>query len=80
MQKKTIIHFIYSLGRGGAETMLVQALKELGEYNNIVITLYENNRFENELNCTEYICLNKRSLWCMPVSIFSIRKLIKNYK
>jgi len=80
MQKKTIFHFIFSLGRGGAETMLVQVLKELKENNNIVITLYEDNHFENELQCSEYICLNKRSLWWLPFSIFKFRKLIKKYK
>ncbi|MEO6638894.1 MAG: glycosyltransferase family 4 protein [Ginsengibacter sp.] len=80
MQKKTIIHFIYSLGRGGAENMLVQALKELQEYNNIVVTLYEDNRFEKELQCAEYICLNKRSLWSLPVSVIAFRKLVKKYK
>lgn len=80
MQKKTIIHFIFSLGRGGAETMLVQVLKELKEYNNIVVTLFEDNHFENELQCSEYICLNKRSLWSMPISVLKFRKLIKKYK
>jgi len=80
LQKKTIIHFIFSLGRGGAETMLVQVLKELKEYNNIVVTVFEDNHFENELQCSEYICLNKRSLWSLPISIYEFRKLIKKYK
>ncbi len=80
MQKKTIIHFIYSLGRGGAETMLVRALKELTEYNNIIVTLFEDNRFHKELQCAEYICLNKRSLWSLPASAFAFRKVIKKYK
>jgi glycosyltransferase involved in cell wall biosynthesis len=66
--KKTIIHFIFSLGR------------ELKEYNNIVVTLFEDNHFENELQCSEYICLNKRSLWWLPLSIFKFRRLIKKYK
>ena len=79
MQKKTILHFIYSLGRGGAETMLVQVLKELKEYNNIVVTLYEDNHFVNELECSEYICLNKHSLLGIPASILKFRQLVKKY-
>jgi glycosyltransferase involved in cell wall biosynthesis len=78
--KKTILHFIYDLGRGGAETMLVQVLKELPEYNNIVVTLYEDNHFKNELECTEYICLNQQSLLHFPLSAVKLRKIIKRYK
>ncbi|MEP7163350.1 MAG: glycosyltransferase [Ferruginibacter sp.] len=78
--KKTILHFIYDLGRGGAETMLVRVLKELPEYNNIVVTLYEDNHFKNELECSQYICLNQGSLFYFPVSAIKLRKVIKQYK
>ena len=37
MAKKTVLHIIYDLGRGGAEMMLVKVIKELTEYNNIII-------------------------------------------
>lgn len=60
--------------------MLVQALKEMKEYNNIVVTLYEDNRFDKELQCGEYICLSKRSLWSLPASVLAFRKIIKKYK
>ena len=30
--KKKIVHFIFNLGRGGAETMMVRVIKELPEY------------------------------------------------
>ena len=80
MQKKTILHFIADLGRGGAETMLVQDLKELDEYNNIVVTLNDNNHFENELQCAQYICLNKKTLYSIPSSVYKFRKLIKKIK
>lgn len=60
--------------------MLVQVLKELPEYNNIVVTFYENNHFKNELVCDKHICLNKRSLWWLPVAAFNFRKIIKKYK
>ena len=60
--------------------MLVQVLKELPEYNNIVVTLYEDNHFKNELECTQYICLNQRSLFLFPLSAVKLRKIIKQYK
>ena len=78
--KKNIVHIIFDLGRGGAETMLVQVLKELDDYNNIVVTLHENNHFKDELVCYKYICLNKRSLWWLPVSVLKFREIIKKYR
>ena len=77
--KKTILHFIYDLGRGGAETMLVRVLKELPEYNNIVVTLYNDNQFEKELEGIKYICLNQRSLLFFPFTAIKLRRLIKQY-
>jgi len=77
--KKTILHFIYDLGRGGAETMLVRVIKELPEYNNIVVTLYDNNQFGAELQCTRYICLKQRSLLFFPFTALALRKLIRQY-
>lgn len=77
---KTILHIIYNLGRGGAETMLVGVLRELKEYNNIVVTLSPVHHFEGELECDKYICLNEPSLWSLPVAVAKIRKIIKQYK
>jgi glycosyltransferase involved in cell wall biosynthesis len=78
--KKTILHFIYDLGRGGAETMMVRVIRELQEYNNIVVTLYEDNHFGRELQCTKYICLNQGSLLLFPLSALKLRKIIKTHK
>lgn len=75
--KKTILHFIFDLGRGGAETMLVRVLKELPEYNNIVVTLYKQNEFENELKDVKCICLNQRSLLFFPFTAIRLRKIIR---
>jgi Glycosyltransferase Family 4 len=77
--KKTILHFIYDLGRGGAETMLVRVLKDLAEYNNIVVTLYPDNHFQGELVCASHICLDQKSLFHFPVSAFKLRKIIKKH-
>lgn len=75
--KKTILHFIFDLGRGGAETMMVRVLKELPEYNNIVVTLYSDNQFEKELRGFKCICLNQRSLLFFPFTAIKLRKIIR---
>lgn len=80
MKKKTIIHIIYSLGRGGAETMLVKVLKELPEYQNIVVTLEDNNQFNDELHCDNFICLDKPSMFSIPAASLQLNKIIKKYK
>ena len=76
--KKTILHFIYDLGRGGAETMLVQVLKNLKEYNNIVVTLHPLHHFKEELECDKYICLDPSPLM-LPLNAMRLRRIIKEY-
>lgn len=76
MQKK-IIHFIFNLSRGGAETMLVRVIKELPEYEHVVITLFPGNNFGAELQCKKWICLNINSLFALPSAFFKFRKLVK---
>lgn len=78
--KKTILHLIYNLGRGGAETMLVRVLQELPEYNNIVVTLDAKHHFKNELHCDEYICLNKPSQLSILSAAAQLKKIIKKHK
>lgn len=80
MSSKTIIHVIYNLGRGGAETLLVQVLKQLKEYRNIVVTLSPENHFGDELECDELICLNRPSLLALPMAVNDLRKIIKAKK
>ncbi len=78
--KKTILHFIYNLGRGGAETMLVKTISELKEYNNIVVTMQADDEFGRELVCDKHICLNLKYIVQFPTSIFKIFKIIKQNK
>lgn len=59
--------------------MLVEVLKELKEYNNIVITLDAENHFDGEVECKELVCIHAPSIYSMPVGIFRLRKLIKKY-
>lgn len=78
--KKKIIHFIFDLTRGGAETMLVRVIKELKEYEHIVVTLFPENHFNEELQCDKLICLNLTSLYQLPLAIGRFRKIVKAEK
>lgn len=77
LPKKVILHFIYSLGRGGAETMLVAALKNLKEYYNIIVILQDKNDFIEEIECDKLICLNNPSLISILLSVINLKKIIK---
>jgi glycosyltransferase involved in cell wall biosynthesis len=76
MQKK-IVHFIFNLCRGGAETMMVRVIKELPEYEHVVVTLFPGNNFGEELQCKKWVCLNINSLVALPLAFFRFKKLIK---
>lgn len=79
MQKK-IVHFIFNLSRGGAETMMVRVIKELPEYEHVVVTLFPGNNFGEELQCKKWICLNINSLLALPLAFFKFRKLVRAEK
>jgi glycosyltransferase involved in cell wall biosynthesis len=76
--KKTILHFIENLNRGGAETMLVSVSKELKEYNNIVLYLYDENKYESQIECEKIYCLKITSIYQLPFKLLKIRKIIKD--
>jgi glycosyltransferase involved in cell wall biosynthesis len=78
--KKKILHFIFNLGRGGAETMMVRVIKELPEYEHVVVTLFSMNHFGNELKCSKLICLNLSSLFSLPLAVFKFYKVVKKEK
>jgi len=78
--KQKIIHFIFNLGRGGAETMMVRVIKELPEYEHVVVTLFPMNHWGNELQCDKLICLNLSSLFSLPFAVFKFRKVVKKEK
>ena len=59
--KKTILHIIDDFGLGGAEVNIIGVLKNLPEYNNIVVNLYNNNKFGEELKFDKFYCLNVKS-------------------
>ena len=78
--KKTILHIIDNLGRGGAETMLVTVTKQLNEYNNIIVTLHPENEFVEDIKCDQLICLNLTSNFLIPAAALKLRKIIKENK
>jgi len=80
VRKKTIIHFIYNLGRGGAETMLVRVIKELNEYRHIVVTIHPKNSFGKELICDKLICFNLGSLIQLPLAFSKFRRVVRKEK
>jgi glycosyltransferase involved in cell wall biosynthesis len=69
------------MGRGGAEVMLVKLLKELTEYNNIVVTLNPQNHFsKEEFICDSYYCLNMGSFARFPLAVIKLKAVIKKNK
>jgi L-malate glycosyltransferase len=76
-QKKTILHIIQNFGRGGAETAVVGVLKNLSEYNNIVVTLDSLNEFGDELKYDKYYSLDLKSYYLFPFAIKKLKRIIK---
>jgi len=78
--KKTILHIIQNFGRGGAETAVVGVLKNLHEYNNIVVTLDGLNQFGSELTYDKYYNLDLKSYYLFPMAIRKLRQIIRENK
>ena len=78
--KKTILHIIQNFGRGGAETAVVGVLKNLSEYNNIVVAMDPFNQFGAELKYDKYYCLHLKSYYHFPLAIKKLRKIIIDEK
>jgi len=80
--KKNILYIIDSLGRGGAEVMLVSTLKEVQQhYNTVIVTLQHENSFtKDELGNSEIICLNTTGKKDILRAAKKLRKIIKEKK
>ena len=77
----TILHIIDDLGRGGAEVMLVKVLKELKQYNNIVVTLNPKNHFStDEFEAGNYYCLQMGAFSKFISGSIKLRRFIKKNK
>lgn len=79
-EKKTILHIIQNFGRGGAETAVMGVLKQLTDYNNIVVTLDPLNEFGEAPPCEAYYCLNLKSYYYFPLAIPKLRRIIRRHR
>lgn len=78
---KTIIHIIDSLSRGGAETLLIQIVKNMDCYRHIVVTLSGDIGFSDfELKGIRHEILGFRNSASYPSVILKLRKLISKEK
>jgi len=78
--KKTIVHIIQDLNRGGAETMLVSTVREYEEYNNVIVTLFEGNQFGDQVKADKMYCLGITNLLTLPFYAVKLRRIIKKHK
>ncbi len=79
--KKTILHIIDDMGRGGAEVMLAKLLPHLTTYNNIVVTLNAKNHFSKEEFAPQHFhCLQMGSFSNFIKGAVRLRRFIKQNK
>ncbi len=80
--KKTVIYIIDSLGRGGAEVMLISTLKDVQQnYNTVIVTLQPGNAFtKDKLGDSEVICLNMKGKRDILSTVKKLRKIITEKK
>jgi glycosyltransferase involved in cell wall biosynthesis len=76
-----IIHIIDNLRRGGAETLLLDVVRNLKDYNHHIITLTDHNGFNiDELAGMKIHSLGFRSMLSYPVIIVRLRNLLRQLK
>ncbi len=79
--KKTILHIIDDMGRGGAEVMLTKLLPHLTAYNNIVVTLNPKNNFSaDEFAPQQLHCLQMGGFSNFIKGAIRLRRYIKQHK
>jgi glycosyltransferase involved in cell wall biosynthesis len=81
-EKPTMIQVINDLAKGGAETLLVGLLKDLGRHYNIVlVTLTNVSEFdENEIGCAYRYSLDFTSIYKLPQAVLKLRRIIKKHR
>lgn len=77
---KTILHIIDSLQIGGAESLLVNSVVSLDNYENIIVTLLPCNQFSKELTGFKVITLNYKGMWDIITCAIRLREIIFKYK
>lgn len=76
-----MLHIIYDLKRGGAETILVSTVKELSEYEHVIVTLIEGYEFDEDFKKQHrLICLKLKHFTLLPLYYFRFRKILNQYR
>ncbi len=79
-QKITVLHLIETLGLGGAEKSLVQAINGMPDYNHIVVILHEPDTLKVELRDVEIINLTSYSFFQRLKAVNRVKKIIQKKK
>ena len=81
-KKPEIVHFIFNLGRGGAETLIVRVTERMEDYEHTIVTLFDVNHFKDELRNIRYISLKLKlyHLLFFPFIAVRFRKLMRTLK
>ena len=74
------VHIIDSLGRGGAETLLVGIVNGLPQHRHTIVLLYDTNEFKNEINQAEVVSLDCPHLRQIPVAVIRLKKILRKLK
>ena len=75
-----ILHIIDSLGRGGAERMLIQTIRAIPEMPHKVITLHSPHALAKELRGVPHICLRNTGLWNLPLTAWRLWRIIRKLR
>ncbi len=80
--KPNIVHFIFNLGRGGAETLIVRVASRMDDYEHTIVTLFDVNHFKKETQNIQYVSLNLKlyHLLFFPWIAFRFKRLLRTLK
>ena len=78
MKKKKVVHIIDSLGRGGAETLLVGIIKAMPQFEHIIISLKPLNEFKDDLHGIKIFFLDFKWYHSIPKTVIAVKKIIKS--
>jgi glycosyltransferase involved in cell wall biosynthesis len=75
-----VLHVIDSLGRGGAETLLVGVIKATPELNHVIVSLKPLNEFSEELTGYKIYFLNVQWYHSLPKIVYQLKQIIVQNK
>jgi glycosyltransferase involved in cell wall biosynthesis len=79
--KRKILHVIDTLSTGGAETLVLNTIKELTEYEHIIVALNKPEDLKDSLAAgTKYYRLRFDYRWTLISTLFRLKKIIRTEK